>query len=65
MEAFERLMSFFMTPKCYEDIFFNMNIFNVICLKMIISKVLGYGILAGSLMLRVPQILKVIIYFKT
>jgi mannose-P-dolichol utilization defect 1 len=65
MEAFERLMSFFMTPKCYEDIFFNMNIFNVICLKMIISKVLGYGILAGSLMLRVPQILKVIKYFKT
>jgi mannose-P-dolichol utilization defect 1 len=65
MEAFERLMSFFMTPKCYEDIFFNMNIFNFICLKMIISKVLGYGILAGSLMLRVPQILKVIKYFKT
>lgn len=60
MEAFEKLMSLFMTPQCYEDIFFNFNILNVVCLKMIISKGLGYGILLGSLMLRVPQILKIL-----
>ena len=60
MEAFERLMSLFMTPQCYEDIFFRLNIFNPVCLKMIISKGLGYAILAGSLMLRLPQILKIL-----
>lgn len=60
MEAFERLMSFFMTPKCYEEIFFKFNLTNVDCLKMIISKGLGYGILAGSLLLRVPQIIKIV-----
>lgn len=61
MEAtFERLMSLFMSPQCYEDIFFNFNLLNPLCLKMIISKGLGYAILAGSLMLRVPQILKIL-----
>jgi mannose-P-dolichol utilization defect protein 1 len=59
MEAFERLMGFFMSPQCFEEIFYKFNIFNVVCLKMIISKGLGYGILAGSVMLRVPQILKI------
>jgi mannose-P-dolichol utilization defect protein 1 len=59
MEAFERLMGVFMSPQCFEDIFFNFNLFNVACLKMIISKGLGYGILSGSTMLRVPQILKI------
>jgi mannose-P-dolichol utilization defect protein 1 len=59
MEAFEKLMSFFMTPTCYEDLFYNMNFLNVVCLKMIVSKCLGYGILAGSVLLRIPQILKI------
>jgi mannose-P-dolichol utilization defect protein 1 len=60
MEAFERLMGFFMSPQCFEEIFYKFNFFNVVCLKMIISKGLGYGILAGSVMLRVPQILKIV-----
>ena len=60
MEQFERLMSLFMTPKCYEDIFYKFDLLNVVCLKMIISKGLGYAILMGSLMLRVPQILKIL-----
>ncbi|CAF0886647.1 unnamed protein product [Brachionus calyciflorus] len=57
MEQFEKLMSLLMSPQCYEEIFYNFNFFNIPCLKMIISKGLGYGILLGSLMLRVPQIL--------
>lgn len=57
---FEQLMSFLMPQKCYEDIFYNFNILNVVCLKIIISKGLGYGILAGSLLLRVPQIIKIL-----
>ena len=59
-QHFEKLMSFFMTPQCYEDIFYKFNFLNVVCLKMIISKGLGYAILAGSVLLRVPQILKIV-----
>ena len=60
MESFEKLMSFFMSRECYEDLFFKLNFANVPCLKMIISKGLGYGIIAGSLLLRVPQIIKIL-----
>jgi mannose-P-dolichol utilization defect protein 1 len=59
-EAFEKLTSFFMTPKCHEELFYKFNFINVVCLKMIISKCLGYGILAGSVLLRVPQIFKIV-----
>lgn len=57
MESFEKLMFMFMSEQCYEEIFFKFNLLNIPCLKMIISKGLGYGILLGSLMLRIPQIL--------
>jgi mannose-P-dolichol utilization defect protein 1 len=57
---FEQLMSFLMPQQCYEDIFYNLNFLNIACLKIIISKGLGYGILAGSLLLRVPQIIKIL-----
>lgn len=60
MEAFETLTSFFMTPQCHEELFYKFNFFNIVCLKMILSKGLGYGILAGSLLLRVPQIVKIL-----
>jgi mannose-P-dolichol utilization defect protein 1 len=60
MESFEKLMSFFVTPQCYEELFYKFNVFNTLCVKMVISKGLGYAILAGSLMLRVPQILKIV-----
>lgn len=60
MEAFEKLTSFFMTPQCHEELFIKFNFLNVVCLKMIISKGLGYGILAGSLLLRIPQIISIL-----
>ena len=60
MEAFENLMLFFMTPACYDELFFKFNVTNVECVKMVISKGLGYGILAGALLLRVPQIVKIL-----
>ena len=59
MEAFEQLMSYFMSPKCFEQIFIKLDLSNVDCLKMIVSKCLSYGIIAGSLLLKVPQILKI------
>lgn len=54
---FEKLMLFFFSPKCYEEIFLNFNFTNIDCLKMAVSKCLGYGILAGSMLIKVPQIL--------
>ena len=59
-QSFEKLMSFLMPQNCYEDLFYNLNFFNIVCLKIIVSKGLGYGILAGSLLLRVPQIVKIL-----
>ena len=59
MDQLEKLTSYFMTPQCFEEIFLKFNFLNVVCLKMIISKCLGYAILAGSILLRVPQIAKI------
>jgi mannose-P-dolichol utilization defect protein 1 len=50
-----------MNEQCFESIFIKFEFTNVDCLKMIVSKGLGYGILAGSLLLRVPQILKILL----
>ena len=60
MENFEKLTSLFMTPQCHTELFVKFNFLNVPCLKMILSKGLGYGILAGSLLLRVPQIINIL-----
>ena len=60
MEAFRQLTSLFMSPECFEKIFFELDLLNVPCLKMIVSRGLGYGILLGSMFLRVPQILKLL-----
>ena len=60
MEHFENAMGFLMSPKCYEDIFIKNDFNNVDCIKMIISKLLGYLIVAGAFTLRVPQILKIV-----
>merc|ERR1712127_594921 len=54
------MTKFLMSPKCYEEPFLKFNFNNVDCLKMVISKLLGYSIVAGAFLLRVPQILKIL-----
>ncbi|XP_014248013.1 mannose-P-dolichol utilization defect 1 protein homolog [Cimex lectularius] len=49
----------FMPEKCYNEFFYNYNFFNVFCLKALISKCLGLAIIGGSLMVKVPQIVKI------
>lgn len=49
-----------MSAKCYESIFIKFDFSQVDCFKMMISKTLSYGIIAGSLLLKVPQILKIL-----
>ncbi|RCN28514.1 hypothetical protein ANCCAN_25740 [Ancylostoma caninum] len=50
----------FVFPKnCFEELMINFNIFHPTCPKMVLSRVLGLGITAGSILLFVPQIIKI------
>ncbi|XP_028654265.2 mannose-P-dolichol utilization defect 1b [Erpetoichthys calabaricus] len=61
MEPFRELLVKFLIPeKCFDEFFINFNFLDVPCLKILISKVLGIGIIAGSIMVKLPQIIKLI-----
>eukprot|EP00276_Gloeochaete_wittrockiana_P019090 CAMPEP_0184336636 /NCGR_PEP_ID=MMETSP1089-20130417/4851_1 /TAXON_ID=38269 ORGANISM="Gloeochaete wittrockiana, Strain SAG46.84" /NCGR_SAMPLE_ID=MMETSP1089 /ASSEMBLY_ACC=CAM_ASM_000445 /LENGTH=240 /DNA_ID=CAMNT_0026661689 /DNA_START=41 /DNA_END=763 /DNA_ORIENTATION=+ len=47
-----------LTNECYEDLVNNYHI-TPACFSFLVSKVLGYGIIAGSSIVKVPQILKI------
>ncbi|KAK6028898.1 PQ loop repeat protein [Ostertagia ostertagi] len=50
----------FIFPKnCFEELIINFNVFHPTCPKMVLSRVLGIGITAGSILLFVPQIIKI------
>ncbi|KAF8788934.1 Mannose-P-dolichol utilization defect 1 like protein [Argiope bruennichi] len=49
-----------MSDKCYNEFFIKFNFFDVECLKHTISKALGTGIIAGSTLVKFPQILKLV-----
>jgi hypothetical protein len=54
------LKYFIFRQDCY-DIFFNKNDFtHSECIKITFSKLLGYAIIAGSSILKVPQIIKIV-----
>lgn len=48
-----------MTEQCYQEFFIKLNLLNVVCLKALISKGLGIAIIAGSSIVKVPQVLKI------
>ncbi|KAI5609974.1 mannose-P-dolichol utilization defect 1 protein [Silurus asotus] len=61
MEPFrEILVNYLMPEKCYDEFFLNFNFLHVDCLKIIISKGLGIGIILGSVLVKLPQILKLL-----
>ncbi|KAM9312904.1 mannose-P-dolichol utilization defect 1 protein [Gastrophryne carolinensis] len=45
---------------CYDEFFLQYNLLHVPCLKILLSKVLGIAIIAGSVMVKVPQIVKIL-----
>ncbi|CAG5056558.1 unnamed protein product [Parnassius apollo] len=53
------LLSIF-SEKCYDQYFLNYNFLDVPCFKSTLSKGLGIGIIAGSILVKVPQILKIL-----
>jgi len=58
-DVFERLALLVTTPECYAEFFDKFNFMHVPCLKSTLSKGLGLGIVAGSSMVKVPQVLKI------
>ncbi|KAM3144133.1 hypothetical protein pb186bvf_003897 [Paramecium bursaria] len=50
---------FIFTPECYDEFFINSNFFHFECLKTSLSKLLSYMIVILSVILKVPQILKI------
>lgn len=47
-------------PECYAKFFVDYNFFDVACLTFLLSKVLSYGIILGALLVKLPQILKIV-----
>ncbi|XP_054457441.1 mannose-P-dolichol utilization defect 1b [Anoplopoma fimbria] len=52
------LLTYFMPESCYDEFFLNFNFLDVPCLKILLSKGLGIGIILGSVMVKLPQIFK-------
>lgn len=60
VDYFKKAVFLLLTQECYKEYFENYNFFHGECLKATISKGLGLGIIAGSVTVKVPQILKII-----
>nr|CCA24511.1 mannosePdolichol utilization defect 1 protein putati [Albugo laibachii Nc14] len=49
-----------LTPECYTTILLERNFLHIGCLKLLVSKLLGFAIIGGSLILKLPQIVKIL-----
>uniref|UniRef100_A0A8C4QD28 Solute carrier family 66 member 3 n=1 Tax=Eptatretus burgeri TaxID=7764 RepID=A0A8C4QD28_EPTBU len=58
--SLRRLLSFIVPDPCYERFFVRFDLLHGPCLKILLSKCLGLGIIAGSVMVKVPQIVKIV-----
>ncbi|XP_026581322.1 mannose-P-dolichol utilization defect 1 protein [Pseudonaja textilis] len=54
------LVPYILPERCYEELVVNLNLLHVPCLKVLLSKTLGFGVVAGSLVVKLPQILKIL-----
>lgn len=59
VELFRQVALLVFTPKCFDNYFIDLNFYDVPCFKATLSKGLGLGIILGSLLVKVPQILKI------
>lgn len=61
MDPFKGLLLTYLMPEsCYDEFFLNFNFLDVPCLKVVISKGLGIGIILGSVLVKLPQIVKLL-----
>ncbi|XP_033928143.1 mannose-P-dolichol utilization defect 1 protein isoform X1 [Melopsittacus undulatus] len=49
-----------MPESCFEELVMRLQPMHVPCLRILVSKVLGYGIVAGSVLVKLPQVLQVL-----
>ncbi|XP_027984174.1 mannose-P-dolichol utilization defect 1 protein isoform X2 [Eptesicus fuscus] len=54
------LVPILLPEKCYDQFFVQWDLLHVPCLKILISKGLGLGIVAGSLLVKLPQVFKIL-----
>uniref|UniRef100_A0A1L8EIP6 Mannose-P-dolichol utilization defect 1 protein homolog n=1 Tax=Haematobia irritans TaxID=7368 RepID=A0A1L8EIP6_HAEIR len=59
MEVLKQGALFLMSEDCFDNYFEEHNYFDVPCFKALLSKGLGLAIIAGSLLVKVPQVLKI------
>lgn len=57
---FRRLCLLVLTEACYDEFFVKFNFFDVPCLRAAMSKGLGLAIVGGSILVKVPQIMKMV-----
>ncbi|XP_037826473.1 mannose-P-dolichol utilization defect 1 protein homolog [Lucilia sericata] len=60
MEVVKKGALFLMSEECFDNYFLEHNYFDVPCFKALLSKSLGLAIIAGSLLVKVPQVLKIL-----
>ncbi|XP_005399530.1 PREDICTED: mannose-P-dolichol utilization defect 1 protein isoform X1 [Chinchilla lanigera] len=54
------LVPVLLPEKCYDQLFVQWDVLHVPCLKILLSKGLGLGIVAGSLLVKLPQVFKIL-----
>ncbi|KAG6444029.1 mannose-P-dolichol utilization defect 1 protein homolog [Manduca sexta] len=59
-EFLKGLLLSVLSEKCYDEYFIDYNFFDASCFKATLSKGLGIGIIAGSILVKVPQIIKIL-----
>ncbi|XP_054724889.1 mannose-P-dolichol utilization defect 1 protein-like [Uloborus diversus] len=59
-ELFRQFLPLFISDKCMNEFFVKFNLLDADCLKQTISKALGTGIILGSTLVKLPQIIKIV-----
>lgn len=60
VDYFRSAMLILLPEKCYDEFFVNFNFLDVPCVKAAVSRALGLVIVAGSFMVKLPQIIKIL-----
>uniref|UniRef100_A0A1A9VMH9 Mannose-P-dolichol utilization defect 1 protein homolog n=1 Tax=Glossina austeni TaxID=7395 RepID=A0A1A9VMH9_GLOAU len=60
VEKLKQILLFFIPDQCHDTYLLEHHFTDVPCFKALVSKLLGFAIIAGSLLVKVPQIMKII-----
>ncbi|XP_048757251.2 mannose-P-dolichol utilization defect 1 protein homolog [Ostrea edulis] len=58
--GFASYLNFIFPQPCYDEYFVKFNFFHAQCFNVVLSKALGYGIILGAVLVKFPQILKIL-----